>query len=342
MNSAFPVTYSILSVPALLAKITADYAINPPIDGYFLHLGLNDTFRIRTRSIVYIARVYRHGWRTRAEILYELEALRHLQARGVNVAAPILRRDGELIAEVGAPEGVRYLVLFSYAEGEEPCYDAETGAAQSDDHRSDAYLYGRSVAQVHAASDDFTCDHARFALDLDYLLTHPLRKIQPFLLDRPADWDYLVGLTQRVCQQIEKWLSDPINPINQLDIGFCHGDLHGGNGHIQQASRSLTFFDFDCCGRGWRAYDLAVFRWNVGVNGQPLRVWEEFLLGYGEERAIAAIDFAAIPYFVAVRQVWIMGLHCGNAGDWGVGWLDDRYFDQALNFLRTWENDALE
>ncbi|NJN60785.1 MAG: phosphotransferase [Coleofasciculaceae cyanobacterium RL_1_1] len=222
MNSAFPVTHSILSVPALLAKIAVDYAIGPPIDGHLLQLGLNDTFRLRTPAIVYIARVYRHGWRTRAEILYELEALRHLQARGMKVAAPILRRDGELIGELDAPEGVRYLVLFDYAEGEEPCYDAETGAAQSGDRRSDVYLYGRSVAQVHRASDDFACDQPRFTLDLDYLLTHSLSKIQPFLSNHAAVWDELVSLTTRLRQKLKNW------PIEHLETGFCHGDFKVG------------------------------------------------------------------------------------------------------------------
>ena len=338
MNSDFPVTHSILSVPALLAKITADYAIDPPIDGHLLQLGLNDTFRICTRSSRYITRVYRHGWRNRAAILYELAALQHLQARGVKVAAPIARRDGEWISPVTAPEGVRYLVLFANAEGEEPWFDGETGAAASD-RRSDADLYGRSVARMHRASADFHSNHDRFELNLDYLLAQSLAKIQPFLSDHSADWAYFVDLTQRVRQQIETLSNDSINPAHQLEIGFCHGDFQGGNAHIQPTDRSLTFFDFDCCGQGWRAYDLAVFRWQVAVNGLPLWVWDAFLAGYREERAIAVIDLAAIPFFVAVRQVWIMGLHCGNSGDWGVGWLNGQYFARSLNFLRTWETN---
>jgi Ser/Thr protein kinase RdoA (MazF antagonist) len=253
----------------------------------------------------------------------------------VKVAAQIARRDGEWISPVTAPEGVRYLVLFANAEGEEPWFDGESDTAAGD-RRSDADLYGRSVAQVHRASDDFACDQPRFALDLDYLLTHSLPKIQPFLSDRPAVWDELVRLTRCVRHRLENW------PIERLEMGFCHGDFQGGNGHIQPADRSLTFFDFDCCGRGWRAYDLAVFRWQVAVNGLPLRVWEAFLAGYQAERAIAAIDVAAIPYFVAVRQVWIMGLHCGNAKDWGVGWLNGQYFERSLNFLRAWERDEWE
>lgn len=335
MNSIFPVTHSIPSVPALLATIAADYAIDPPIDGHFLQLGLNDTFRIRTRSNLYIARVYRHGWRTRSDIGYELAALRHLQARGGGVAAPIVRRDGHWVGEVAAPEGVRYWVLFGYAEGEEPCYDKAAGVAQAGDHRSDAYLYGRSVARIHAASDDFACDHDRFALDLDYLLAQPLANVQPFLLDRPADWKYLSSFTERLRQRLEN------EPIACLETGFCHGDFQGGNGHIQ-ANRSLTFFDFDCCGWGWRAYDLAVFRWQVAVNGLPLWVWDVFWAGYEKERAIAAIDVVAISYFVAVRQVWIMGLHCGSSGNWGMGWLNGRYFERSLNFLRDWETDELD
>jgi Ser/Thr protein kinase RdoA (MazF antagonist) len=45
-----------------------------------------------------------------------------------------------------------------------------------------------------------------------------------------------------------------------LEVGSCHGDLHGWNAHIDQ-NMALTVYDFDCCGVGWRAYDIAVFRW---------------------------------------------------------------------------------
>ena len=48
-------------------------------------------------------------------------------------------------------------------------------------------------------------------------------------------------------------------------------------------------------------------------------------------------DLEAVPLFVAIRHVFLLGVHTVNATDWGYGWLSDRYFDRQLKFLREWE-----
>ena len=88
---------------------------------------------------------------------------------------------------------------------------------------------------------------------------------------------------------------------------------------------------------GWRAYDIAVFRWGARGQGQEHARWSAFLRGYTEVRQLGAVDIQATDYFVALRQMWLMGLHTGNGPDWGYAWMDDSYFDQMLQFLRAWE-----
>src|SRR6185295_10539869 len=122
---------------------------------------LNDTFLVNTHGPKYILRAYRAGWRSLSEILYELEALLYLQREGVSVSAPIARKDGTFVGSVLAPEGVRYLALFTYAPGKELTYDEE-GA--------DSYRYGSATAKIHAATDTFQTSHKRFALNLEHLL----------------------------------------------------------------------------------------------------------------------------------------------------------------------------
>ena len=45
------------------------------------------------------------------------------------------------------------------------------------------------------------------------------------------------------------------------------------------------------------------------------------------------------------RYIWLLGLHTGNAQDWGHGWMDDAYFDSGgaggLKFRREWEAQHL-
>jgi Ser/Thr protein kinase RdoA (MazF antagonist) len=249
----------------------------------------------------------------------------HLDRKGVPVAAPIARKDGTFWRELNAPEGPRHVVLFRYATGQELSQD-----------RDQNYLYGRAVAEVHALTDDFASQHRRFHLDLQHLLDQPLVAIEPFLVHRPDDWSYL----QRIAELLRERITSL--PLDRLDHGFCHGDFHGGNAHIDDRE-TITFFDFDCGGPGWRAYDIAVFRW--GPWGRESAAWEAFLKGYTERRPLSDLNLAAVPLFVAARHIWLLGLHTGNSQDWGCGWLNDDYFDDGgaggFRFLREWEAEHL-
>jgi Ser/Thr protein kinase RdoA (MazF antagonist) len=295
-----------------------------PLECRFLNLGVNDTYLVKTATGKYILRAYRAGWRTDSEIRYELEVLLHLKRQNVSVSAPVSRKDGEILQTISAPEGPRTIVLFTYAPGKEPAYKA--------DEASESYQYGRSVAQIHAETDGFRSHHQRFHLDLAHLLDAPLRSIQPLLAHRPDDWKYLLALSEKLRQDIT------CIPLSDLDSGFCHGDFHGWNAHIDPDG-ALTFFDFDCCGYGWRAYDIAVFRWGARTREKEKERWLHFLQGYRDVRPIREADIQATPHFVAIRQFWLLGLHTSNAEDWGYGWMDDQYFDQAIKFFRDWEAD---
>ena len=320
----FPVTHSILSAAALMSEVLPNYAIGEPIECKLLDRSLNDTYLVRTAEDRYILRAYRARWRSPPAIGYELDALLHLARKGLPVAAPIARRDGSFIQTLRAPEGGRQVVLFTYANGEG--LDHDEGQSQ---------LYGRAVAAIHATTEDFQSAHSRFELNLAHLIDQPLAAIRPFLEHRPDDWAYLQGLAERVRRRLERFQRE------RLDFGFCHGDFHGGNAHIDTAN-TITFFDFDCCGMGWRAYDIAVFRWAAGREDAQ---WQAFLRGYRERRDLHVRDLAAVPWFVAARHIWLIGLHTGNAQDWGAGWLNDAYFESGgaggLKFLREWEAEHL-
>jgi len=322
MSNTFPVTHSILSTKALMADILPDYDIGTPMECKLLNRGLNDTYLVRTASENYILRVYRAGWRSDSDIHYELEALLHLKRLNVSVSAPVLRKDGELLRTISAPEGSRTIVLFTYALGKEPAYAAN--------EEGESYQYGRSVAQIHAETDGFRSRYQRFHLDLEHLLDAPLKSIQPLLLHRPDDWEYLQSLSEKLRQLVVHI------PLSSLESGFCHGDFHGWNAHVDQDG-TLTFFDFDCCGYGWRAYDIAVFRWGARWSGKEKERWPHFLRGYREVRPINEVDVHATSYFVAIRHFWLLGLHTSNGQDWGFGWMNDQYFDQAIKFFREWE-----
>lgn len=325
MKAVFPVTRSILSTTALSEVVGKEYAIGTPSDCQFLQFGLNDTYVLNTTAEAYIVRIYRKGWRSLSDIQYELDALLFLQNAGVRVSAPIQRVDERFVGTVYAPEGERFMVLFSYAPGRGLTYDSK--------YEDAACSYGKIAAQIHTVTEKFNTPHRRVPLDLEHLIDSPIRSIQPMLVHRQEDWEYLQAFTEKLRRQVAKLAGG-------LEEGFCHGDLHWGNAHVQE-DRTLTLFDFDCCGMGWRSYDLAVFRWAARLRKKEAEQWPAFLRGYQEARTIREIELQAIPYFVALRQVWLMGLHVGNRQDFGMGWMNDTYFDQAITFLREWGAEHL-
>jgi Ser/Thr protein kinase RdoA (MazF antagonist) len=285
---------------------------------YYSH-GINDTYRVRTTAgETYYLRVYRSAWRDREQISFELDALTHLQRKGFPAAHPLHRPDGSFLYTLEAPEGRRYAAVFCEAPGEQLSYDEEPAET--------AYRYAWAVAEMHNALDDFSSAHRRPAIDLEHLVEAPLRHVQPYLSAQPEQWEALCKIAGRV--------REGILAAGALEQGFVHGDLQGYHANRAPDGR-LTFYDFDCCGPGYRAYDLAVFRWCSRLKEQEAVWWEPYLCGYQEVRPIPPNDLKANPLFVACRYLWHMGLHTENAYDWGVDWLNKDYFEEKLGYLRT-------
>jgi Ser/Thr protein kinase RdoA (MazF antagonist) len=327
MHDRFPVTYSTLCTKALIADVLPDYGLGAIKDCKLYSVGINDTYRVTVEEGgIYYLRVYRTRWRSLADVQVELDALLHLHLKGVPVARPLPSEEGRYIRELLAPEGRRFAVLFTEARGKAPSYESNP--------EPKAFAYGQAVARLHNALQDFASPHPRFHIDLDHLIDTPLRNIEPLLSRRSGDWAYIQEFAGKVRRRVVAL------PASELELGFCHGDLQGFHHHIAKDG-TMTFFDFYCCGFGYRAYDLAVFRWSSRFDDQEHVWWEPYLQGYLDLRPLNGLDVQAIPLFVCARHIWHMGLHAENAYDWGYGGLGDAYFDKRLEYLRALEADYL-
>src|SRR5262249_45325462 len=139
--------------------------------------------------------------------------------------------------------------------------------------------------------------------------------IRPLLAGRMADLNYLDALADRLRKEVDQRRID-------LSTGFCHGDAWGGNAHM--TDQEVTFFDFDCCGQGWRSDELAIFVYGQALRERPDAAASHcaaYLAGYRGQRVIRPADLDAIPTFVLLRQIWHLGLHIGGADHWGAGWI---------------------
>ena len=321
-----PAIHSVLSSDALTQSVLARYQLPQPISCRLFYAGLNDTYLVGAGSDRYVLRVYRTGAHSIEAIRYELDLLRYLAGKGAAISAPVAPPDGgDLLSVLPALEGPRIAALFTYAPGRPP-----------DRHSpDDTATHGRALAALHTAGAGFTSAHARPALDLVYLLDEPLAVAAGQHSHRAEDWAYFQDIAGRVRARIEGFAREG------LTWGACHGDCHLLNTHVDERG-VVTFFDFDFCGPGWFAYDLAISGWAEDFYGKDPdgRLWSAFLDGYRSVRPINPVDLRAVPAFVAAREIWHTALFIYDENKNGEHALD-RVFSRTIRLLRAWDKKYL-
>jgi Ser/Thr protein kinase RdoA (MazF antagonist) len=291
----------------------------------FVSLSLNDTYRVESGDVVAYLRIGRPGTRSLADVDIELAVVRALGRAGLPVALPLVRRDGEYAGELLAPEGLRPTALIAEAPGGDV---REITPEQS-------RVYGRLAARVHHASNQIPPRGFR-PLDGAALVERPLAAIRDRMTWLHADRAELAELESIAARIVERLAAIPRTPPAW---GFCHGDLHPGNVRFDDAGQP-TLFDFDCCGAGWRAYDLAVFQWNAWLERRDpdwiAARWEAFLAGYHEVRELSDDELAAVPLFLVARQIWLMGLDASLESGYPPQWVGPEWLPAQLAFIRGW------
>jgi Ser/Thr protein kinase RdoA (MazF antagonist) len=312
---------SVLAPSALAAAVGRAYGLLPT--GCVLQRSFtNDVYLLDVGGKGYVAKVYGPGWRTAADLAYEIELLAHLDACGVPVATAVPGRDGGLVRSLSLPEGERYLVLFTLAPGAEPV-EPFTPALYS--------RFGQAAAALHRAADSFVSAQPRAPLDLTRLLDRPLAAIRLCLGHRSADWAYLCDLAERVRARMVEFAAAG------LDWGPCHGDLTLDCFRITEEGR-ITLYDFDSGGPGWRAMEFQGMYAHA-----PRENWEAFRVAYTQVRPLGEVDLDALPWCVPLYAFFHMGWAAGDWATWSGRWrVDDRFWAEQLAWLRRWDGAHLD
>ncbi|MDB6131198.1 MAG: uncharacterized protein JWM04_2305 [Verrucomicrobiales bacterium] len=283
-------------------------------------VGVNDHYLIRTHRGEFVLRLYQKDkfWvRNREEHCFEAEWLDFLYTTGAPVARPVRMKDGQHIGFFDAPEGLRYFLLFEAAPGK------RTYPPTPEQSRS----LGNAVAKIHMATG-FVTSNPRVHYDASFLVQEPIQRITKFLNgNREGDVQFL----RRVGGELEDFLIKLGKPTGAY--GVIGGDFNGSNHHFDDLGR-LTLFDFDFCGYGWRAYDIAMFQWSmehVGASGQESSA---FLEGYQSVRPIGKEEADSINYFAAAVQIFILGYHVSCIHWAGKSFLNDDYWSAGFGHLK--------
>jgi Ser/Thr protein kinase RdoA (MazF antagonist) len=321
LSSSPPIVIRSLLSPAVIAtEILRAYPLTEPVECVLWRSLTNDVYRLITPTALYFLKVYGPGWRSADELAWEMDFLSHLTAQRVAVAPAIPRRDGQAYHVLHAPEGPRYCALFANTPGAKPKPPFTPALYQR---------FGRAAGALHRAADTFSSQHRRFALDLNTLLDQPLAVIEPHFVHRPADWDFLTRLAERVRTHITAFAAS-------LDWGACHGDLTLDCFHLTE-NDEIIFYDFDSGGPGWRAFEIQ----GVYANNETA-IWEAFLAGYAEERPLSTVDLAAVPWCVPLYTFSDIGWITSQWATWSGQWrLTDEYWDEQVRGLAQWESKHL-
>ncbi len=303
------VTRSFVAGEAMGEVIDAAYELGGPVRcrmfSKMLRTQDNDHYLVQVGDQKFVGRVYQQGdhlEREESDYLYELEWLDFLRQHEIPVAYPIRRQDGRFLGSVNAPEGKRYFALFSYAEGR----------PMSTANEDQLYRMGLEMARVHVVSNDFHPEINRQPINLEFLVDKSLERVQKYWAEgRNEDMELILASAQEAKSELVDLISNPHHTKDGW--GPIGGDFHNVNTFFDENGEP-GFFNFDWCGPGWRAYDIATFLQNTNLIEGPEKYTEAFFAGYYSIRPLSNNEHAAISPFLTIRRVWLTGLFTMGEG----------------------------
>jgi Ser/Thr protein kinase RdoA (MazF antagonist) len=315
--------HSLLRPDELATAVSRNFDVGPVAACNLQRSFINDTYRVNASDRTWFLRVTPAGWRTAREVAAEISFVCDLGKAGAPVIEPVPLADGSgYVLELNAPEGTRAAVLFAAASGVEPTFDTKPASLVT------ARAYGRISAKLHAIADQLPPIADRPPIDRAAVLCRPLAIIGA-QAGTPERRDWLAQLGERLAPV----LADP-----GLTIGFAHGDLNTAN--ILFDGEHATVIDFDCCGQGWRANDIAAFARGITLSRPPgadaTALISAQLAGYSEVSSIHPADARAIPAFLLVQRLWMASLHYERVNRFGLTSFGPAYTDRLFAWLHAW------
>lgn len=265
----------------------------------FEYRGLNDIYKCTSGDQSFFFKIYARKDIDKVAIEAEIEVVNHLKQSGLSVAYPITMKNEQYLLPIETPEGTRFGVLFSEAEGI-PCNNDML------DERETVEI-GHLISNMHTMLDAIPMVPKRWPLDDRLFLDCSIDILESYNKFNPhVELSFLKDVVKELKKQIQA-------QAGSWNWGLCHGDIYTGNIH-RKKDGNLTIYDFDFCGYGWRAYDVSPFLGNFGTGvredavDKRKRRLEYFLRGYKYAGDLSDSEIeAAYKIFVPFRRIFNMG-----------------------------------
>jgi Ser/Thr protein kinase RdoA (MazF antagonist) len=317
----FPVINSTLSATHIGQLLEEQYGLGPKATCNLFRTGINHSYIVTTDDQKFVFRIYSLNWRSPTEIKEEIRLLNLLKNNAVAVSYPIEDRNAGYIQTLQAPEGVRYGVLFSFAEGKKVRdFSAKT-----------SHTIGALMAQIHQITQQQTLQRVTYN---PYTLTE-----RPYVLAKahfPASNEEMMFV-----KRASEFFTAEFEKIDRTAVrwGGVHLDIWYDNMSIQEES-AVTLFDFDFCGNGYLLYDIAYFIMQLYYTEPDKQHYQRkrdaFFAGYQTVSAITPEEQRWLP--LAGLAIWIfyLGVQSQRFDNWSNIFLSENYLKRYIGMVKEW------
>ena len=254
-----------------------------------INFEFNATFAVESESgVKYALRININSTRTVDNMKAEVEWVRHLnRTSGVHVPTPIATvKDDYIVSGLHADsDQILSAVMYSWLDGEE-IGDEPTS--------QQLHEVGKAIATLHQESTDFTLsgNNALPTFNDFFWGTEDL-----LFSDKSVLSDADRALIQRAHDLIMKFT---IDLYQNSPVHIIHADMHGWN--LMWNEGQLSVFDFDDCGYGVEAQDLAVTLYYLDTPEQD----EALLNGYKSVRPLPTYSANAMKALLLQRRLLLL------------------------------------
>jgi len=318
--TTFPVLASTLSEKELGLFITEKYQLNENFICKLFRTVVNHTYFISDNETKFVIRVYCYKWRTKKEIEQELELLILLKNNSLPVSHPIADKNGNFIQEINAPEGIRYVVVFSYAKGEKIRFMSN----------ETCYSIGSLMAKIHNITENKKIDRVNY--DFEMFLNSSYNNLKTFFTEDLDEMKFLKEIGSKIPKRIKECnFLENQNGIVHLDIWYDNLSVNNEN--------EITIFDFDNCGNGLLILDVGYFCKQLFFIESDKNEYElkakSFLNGYQKIRHLSENEIKLIPEAGASIFVFYLGVQAQRF-DWSNIFLTENYLKMFVARIRNW------
>ena len=254
-----------------------------------INFGFNATYSVETETgVKYALRININSAKTVKNLLAEIEWVRHLnRTAGINTPTPIATLKDEFIVSAVHPESglTLFAVMYSWLEGE------EIGDEPTLDQLHEV---GKAIALLHQDSSNFLLSSQLELPTFDDFFW----STEDFLFSEKSK---LSLADKSLLQEAHDLIMEFIRDLYETSpVHIIHADVHGWN--LMWHEGKLSIFDFDDCGFGVEAQDIAVALYYLDTPEQD----QALLAGYTSVKPLPTYSENAMKALLMHRRLLLL------------------------------------